>query len=889
MSDVPGQETRSLPLIPTLLLRLMLPREYRDQVLGDVREAYDRDVRDRGTAFARSQLWREALSVQSFRLRWETRGLRTASRTTTSKRIRPLHSFLGDIRYATRVLARARGYTAVAVITIALGVGANSAIFSVIDGVLLKPLSYHEPDRIVCVWPQLAFNKSLVDRFEQRTRSFSGLSATATETFSLTGEGEPEELIGAVVSVNHFTVMGSQPVLGRAFIAKEEMPGGGNVVLLSHRLWTRRFGSDPAIVGKSITLGGGGKESRIVIGVMPADYHPLESSWSVWVPMEVDPTDFPDYAGTARYHVIGRVAPGVTLEAANTEVHSLALEFHSDNTWIPEYLVQASGVVSVRDALVGDIRPRLLLLLAAVGLVLLVACTNVANLLLARGAGRQRELAVRVALGASRWRVMRQLLTETTVLGLLGGAVGFVGAAWTVSLVTGNMPVELPLVDAVGIDVRVLLFTLGITLLASLLFGLLPAVRATTNEVGSSLKEGTRHMTAVGSQRLRMTLVVTETALAVVLVIGAGLMVKSASLLQRVDPGFDHEQLLTLRASPPAIRYRESSDLRAYYAQVDAAVEAVPGVVGLGMVNYLPMTGATSGMLWDIQDEQRPEGTPMPRANASSVTPGYFRTMRIPLLQGREFDAADRADGEPVMIVNQSMARQVAPDGNPLGKRVGGFAGDTYFTVVGVVGDIRQYQLDVDAQPEMFFPYQQWSSSRMYLLVRTAGTSADMIDAVKRAVWSVDGDVPISRVRTMDEVVNRTMAESRFFTQLLTGFALLALALGAVGLYGVMAYTVARSTHEIGIKVALGAPVLAVSRAIVGRGLFLVSVGVLLGLGGAWAATRVLSSYLFGVSTTDTTVFLGVPAILIAVALLASYVPARRAMQVDPMVALRGD
>jgi putative ABC transport system permease protein len=889
MSDAPGDEARSLPVIPTLLLRLMLPREFRDQILGDLREAYDNDVRERGVAYARGQLWREALSLQPFKLRWEMRGLHSVSRTTTSRRIRPLQSLLGDIRYATRVLARARGYTAVAVITIALGVGANSAIFSVIDGVLLKPLSYHEPDRIVRVWPELTFNKSLVDRFEERTRSFSGLSATATETFSLTGEGEPEELIGAVVSVNHFTVMKSQPVLGRAFIAEEKVPGGGNVVLLSHRLWTRRFASDPAIVGKSITLGGGGKESRIVIGVMPADYDPLVSTWSVWVPMEVDPADFPDYAGTARYHVIGRLVPGVTLEAANAEVHSLALEFHSDNSWIPENLVQVSGVVSARDALVGDIRPRLLLLFAAVGLVLLVACTNVANLLLTRGAGRQRELAVRVALGASRWRVVRQLLTETTLLGLLGGAVGFMGAAWTVSLVTSNMPVELPLVDAVGIDARVLLFTLGITLLASLLFGLLPAVRATTNEVGNSLKEGTRYTTAGGSQRLRMTLVVAETALAVVLVIGAGLMVKSALLLQRVDPGFDHEQLLTLRASPPAVRYSESSDLRAYYEQVGAAVEAVPGVVGLGMVNYLPMTGASSGMLWDIRDEPRPEGTPMPRANASSVTPGYFRAMRIPLLQGREFAAADRTDGEPVIIINQSMARQVAPDGNPLGKRVGGFAGDVYFAVVGVVGDIRQYQLDVDARPEMFFPYEQWTSSRMYLLVRTAGPSEDMIEAVKRAVWSVDGDVPISRVRTMDEVVNRTMAESRFFTQLLTGFALLALVLGAVGLYGVMAYTVARSTHEIGIKIALGAPVRAVSRAIVGRGLFLVAVGVLLGLGGAWAATRVLSSYLFGVSTTDTTVFLGVPAVLIAVALLASYMPARRATRVDPMVALRGD
>jgi predicted permease len=451
------------------------------------------------------------------------------------------------------------------------------------------------------------------------------------------------------------------------------------------------------------------------------------------------------------------------------------------------------------------------------------------------------------------------------------------------------MPVDIPLVDAVNIDVRVLGFTLGVALLASLLFGLLPAFRATSNALGNSLKEGTRGTTAGSGQRLRMGLVIAETALAVVLVIGAALMVKSSLLLQRVDPGFNHERVLTLRTSPPAVRYGEEEALRAYYAQVNEAVEAAPGVVSLGMINYLPMTGGTAGMLWEVQDEPRPEGTPMPRANSSAVTAGYFSSMNIPLLQGREFDVTDRADGEPVMIINESMARQVAPNGSPLGKRVGGFAGDTYFTVVGVVGDIRQYRLDLDARPEMFFPYELWSAARMYLLVRTAGPSEDMTNTVKRAIWSVDADVPISRVRTMDDVVNGTLAESRFFTQLLTGFALLALVLGAVGLYGVMAYTVARNTHEIGIRIALGAPVRAVSRAVVGHGLTLVTVGVLLGLAGAWGATRVLSTYLFGVSTTDTTVFLGVPAILALVAMLASYIPARRATKVDPMVALRGD
>jgi len=887
MTDPPTHRMRSLPSFPTLLLRVALPQEYRDQIIGDIREVYDKDVREHGPRFARTQLWREVLSLRPLQLRWEARSLTSGIRTAASARNRPMQSLVGDIRYGLRVLAKARGYTAVAVITIALGVGANSAIFSVIDGVLLKRLPYHEPDRIVRVWQGLTFSKSLFDRFEEQTRSFADLSATSTETFSLTGDGEPEELIGAIVSVNHFAVMGAQPALGRAFIAEEEVPGSGRVALLSHELWVRRFGSDPNVVGKSIDLGGAGEQTRTVIGVMPAHYDPVVPSWTVWVPMEVDPSNFPDYAGTARYGVIGRLAPGVTLEAADAEVHALAREVQAESSWIPEHIAQAAGVVSARDALVGDVKSRLLVLFAAVGLVLLVACTNVANLLLARGAGRHRELAVRVALGASRWRVMRQLITETTLLGLLGGMVGLIGAAWTVSLVTKNMPVDLPLIDAVQVDVRVLGFTLGITLLASLLFGLLPAFRSTGDHLGKSLKEGTRGMSAGGGQQLRMGLVIAETAFAVVLVIGALLMVKSSLLLQRVDPGFDHEQLLTLRTTPPAVRYGEAEDLRAYYTRVAEAIEALPGVVSSGMINYLPMTGGSSGMLWQLEDDPVPEGTPMPRANSSSVTPGYFRSMGIPLLQGREFEASDRADGEPVMIINESMARQAAPNGSPLGKRVGGFSGATYFTVVGVVGDIRQYQLDVDARPEMFFPYQLWSASRMYLLVRTAGPAEEMIAAVKRAVWSVDADVPISRVRTMDEVVNRTLAASRFFTRLLTGFAVLALVLGAVGLYGVMAYTVARSTHEIGIRIALGAPVRALSRAVVGRGLLLVTAGVLLGLAGAWGATRVLSSYLFGVSTTDASVFLGVPAILAAVAIMASYIPARRATRVDPMVALR--
>jgi putative ABC transport system permease protein len=875
-------------MVGRLLLHLLLRGERREIILGDIEEEYNTRVLPHyGESCARRWYLKQAVASIAATWRRNNQYVR-ARRPQLPRGMTTMYSYWQDLRYAARTLWKARGFTAVAVLTLALGVGANTAIFSVINGVVLKPLPYQEPERLVSVWGDHTFSKSLLDRFEEQTQSFSGLSGLNSETFTLTGDGEPEELSGGSVSVNHFTVMGGQPVLGRAFTPEEESPGNGRTVILSHGLWVRRFGSDPDILGKSITLGGAGEESRTVVGVMPTDYRPVVEGWDLWVPMPVDPANFPDYAGTASLSVIGRLAPGVTLETADAEVKALAAVVQEDNSWIPDIRVQTAGVVSARDALVGSIRPRLLVLFAAVGLVLLVACTNVANLLLARGAGRQRELAVRVALGAKRWRVVRQLLTETALLGLFGGILGLAAAAWTISVLVANVPMNLPRVDSVGIDLRVLGFTAGVTLLATLIFGLLPALRATSHDTHESLKEGARTATTgLSGQRLRMGLVIAETALAVVLVVGAALMAKSAWLLQRVDPGFNHEQVLTLHTNPPAARYSDEESVRSYYAQIAEAVEAIPRVASLGMINLLPMTGSNMGMLWDVEGDPATEGTPMPRANARSVSPSYFRTMGIPLLQGRAFNSADRSDAEPVMIVNRAMARQISPDGNPLGERVGGFSGPTYFTVVGVVGDIHQHQLDLDTRPEMYFPHESWSSSRMYLMVLTAGRAEELVTSVKQAIWSVDEDVPISRVRTMDEVISRSLAQSRFFTLLLSCFAGLALLLGAIGLYGVMSYTVARSTHEIGVRIALGAASNTVLRAVVTRGLALVAMGVLLGIGGALGASRLLASYLFGVTTTDLTVLLGVPVSLVVVAVAASYIPARRASRVDPMVALR--
>jgi putative ABC transport system permease protein len=799
-------------------------------------------------------------------------------------------SFLQDLGYAVRKLKSAPSFSAIALITLALGIGANTAMFSVLKGVVLTPLSYPDANRLVRVWPEQSFNKSLFVRFQEDTRSFSGLSGAQGETFALTGDREPEELSGASVSVNYFSVVGVQPVLGRTFAAEEEIPGQGKTVILSHRLWQRRFGADPDILGRTLALGGAGEGSRTVIGVMPPDYRPLAAEWDVWTPLSMDPSNFPDYEGRASLAVTGRLAAGVTLQQAHNEIHELALNVAAEQSWISDMLAEAAGVVSVHDALVGDAKPRIMVLFSAVGLVLLIACGNVANLLLAQGSARRRETAMRIALGATRLRVIRQLLIETTALGLSGGALGLVLAVWTVPLLVRNLPAGIPLTDEIAVDSWVLGFTFLVSLFAGIVFGLLPAIRVTKPGVEETLKDGGRGSgLSTGRQRVNAGLAVAEAAMAAVLVIGAALMVKSAWLLHRVEPGFDAEQLLTLRTNPPPARYPDGESLRSYYADILQRLEAVPGVHSVAAINLLPMTGANMGMLWDVEHNPWPDGTPMPRANARSVSPRYFSMMGIPLIQGREFDRSDQGDAAAVMIINESMAAQIDPDGNVLGKRVGGFAGPDYFTVVGVVSDIHQHRLDLAARPEMYLPYEAWPSSRMYLLVRATGDAAEVLPTVQQAIWSLDPDVPISRARTMEHVIGQTLATSRLFTGLLTAFALLALLLGAVGMYGVMSYTVSQRTHEIGVRMALGAASGNVLRATTGRGVALSAAGVLIGLAGSLATGRVLSSYLFGVSTSDPTVYAGVAAFLVFVAGVASYIPALRASRVDPMIALRSE
>jgi putative ABC transport system permease protein len=880
------------------LLRSLFPKTFRSEFGTQMLQVFAdrlRDARSERRTTALIAFWSRTLTdllVSGVRLRigafGDAFGRWRRNRKNKKGMGDWMFSLLSDLRYALRTLWKDRGFTVVAVLTLAIGIGANTAIFSVLNGVVLKPLPYPEPDRIVSVWPGRTLTKGSLVQFEQQMLSYSGLSGISHQTLTLTGNGEPEEFWGASVSVNHFAVIGIAPMLGRAFLLEEREPGRSNVVILSHGLWQRRFGADPGIIGQTIPLGGAGGELRTVVGVMAPDYRAISASLQAWLPLTIDPTNSSDYSGTASLTVIGRLSPGVTMEQASLELQAIVARWQEEGLrWLSDDVARTATVVSVLETLVGDVRSRLVVLLAAVGLVLLIACTNVANLLLARGAARQREIGIRMAIGAGRSRILRQLLTETAVLGLVGGFVGLAFAVWTLSALKGSLPSSVPRADLISIDVSVLGFTVAVSLVASLVFGFLPALRSTGCDLQATLHEGGKVLSGGRRRhRLHQSLVIVETALAVMLVAGAGLMLKSFWLINRVDPGFTPEGLVTMRLSPPEIRYGDSESLCDYYSRVTEQVEAVPGVVSVGTNIMLPLAAGNIAVLYDVEDDVLPEGEHRPRANVRSVSPSYFRTMGIPVVEGRGFDAADGTPESLSMVLNETMARDLAPDGTAIGKRIGGFFGET-FTVVGVVRDVRQQSLQSSARQEMYLPYQWWSSSNMYLFVRTQGDAARQIPALQQAVWSVDEDVPISRTNSMEEVIARSLGDFRFLTQLLTAFAGLALVLGAIGVYGVLSYAVSQRTSEIGIRMALGAPHGAVLRSALGQGVALVAGGVVVGILGAAAASRVLSGFLYGVSATDPMTFAAVGLFLMVVAVVASFIPARRASRIDPIEALR--
>ena len=800
-----------------------------------------------------------------------------------------------DVRYGARMLVRSPGFTAVAVLALALGIGANTAIFSVVKAVLLNPLPYPDSDRLVWIRetnpasgildePASAPN---FNDWRTQSQSFEALAAFSGAAMTLTGEGEPERLTGVATSANFFQVLGVAPALGRGFSPEEEAAGKNRVVVISHGLWQRHFGARPEAIGRTLTLNG---NPHTVVGVAPPDFkNPVRGQRApeLWVPIafNFEPTQRrSDYLS-----VVGRLKPGTTIEQARADLGAvaarLAQEYPATNTgW-------GVKVVPLHERVVGDVRPALWVLMGVVGFLLLIACANVANLLLARSAARRQEIAVRSALGARRGRLVRQFLTESLMLSVVGGGLGLLLAAWGVELLVALSPGNIPRLDEVGLDSRVLLFTSAVSVATGVLFGLLPALQASKTDLSESLKEGGgRGSTAGrGAGRLRNSLVVSEIAITVVLLAGAGLMIRSFLSIQSVDPGFRPERILTFNFGLPSAKYREDPQLTAFFEQFVARAAQLHGVERAALASALPLAGGADVLAFSIEGRPAPPPEVVQDAEFTSITPDYFDVMGIPLVRGRKFTERDREGAPEVVIVNETMARRYWPNEDPLGKRInlGNPEQSPWRTVVGVIGDVRRGGLDKEPYPQMHAPLAQAPYNTVAFVARTSGDPLALVPAVRRELAEQDRDLPLSSVRTMEQVLADSVARRRFQMLLIASFASIGLLLAGVGIYGVISYSVAQRRHEIGVRMALGARAPDILRLVVGQGLGLALAGVGVGLLAAFALTRVLASMLYGVSTTDPVTFVGVALLLAGVALLASYIPARRATKVDPMVALR--
>jgi predicted permease len=812
----------------------------------------------------------------------------------STRRSNLLTDFFQDLRYAGRMQLKSPGFTIVAVIALALGIGANTAIFSVVNTVLLQPLPYRDPEQLVMVWEDASKHgyprdtpaaANFVDWRDQST-VFDGMAAIADESFNLTGVGDPERLEGRRVSANLFPLMGVEPHIGRTFTSTEDQPGAPRVALLSYALWQRRFGGDQSIVGKSLNLNG---ESYTVVGVMPARFQFPTSDDNVWVPLAFTAQEA---ANRNRHYlqVVGRLKPGITLERAQSEMSTIGARLQQQYPQSNADLGVA--VQSLHEHLVGDIKPALLILLGAVGLVLLIACVNVANLLLARAAVRQKEIAVRVALGARRGRLIRQFLTESVLLATVGGIVGLAIAYGGLILLRAFIPENISQAREISIDLRVLGFTFLVSIVTGLVFGLAPALQAARFNQTETLKEGGRD-SATGSsgKRIRSLLVMSEVAVSLVLLIGAGLLINSFLRLRSVDPGFKADNLLTMKIVLPEPKYEEMVRRSAFYTDVVQRVESLAGVKSAAVTTNLPLY--RQGNSIGIRIEGRPDPPPgQPLIVVTRIiSPRYFETMSIPLLAGRQFTDHDTDTSPNVVVISEAMARRHWPGEDAIGKRIaaGRVRSDAdWIQVIGVVKDVRQFELTADPKPQMYLTYRQAGFfAPEDLVVKTDVDPASLAATVRKTVWEIDKDQPVSNIRTMEEILSESIARQRFSMLLLAIFAAVALTLAAVGIYGVMSYSVAQRTHEIGIRMALGAQTGAVLKLAVGYGMKLVIVGVVVGLIAAFALTRVMATLLFGVTATDPTTFVLISLLLVLVAALASYIPARRATKVDPIIALR--
>jgi putative ABC transport system permease protein len=804
-----------------------------------------------------------------------------------------LSNLASDVRYALRNLAKRPGFTAIAVITLALGIGANSAIFSFINALLLKPLPFSDTDRIVALWDKVPSrgverNEVTVANYldwRAQNRTFEQLGIYRWWSTNLTGADAPERVQGFLVTTNFLDIVGVKPALGRGFLPEEEQPGKDGVALITYSLWQRRFAGDPNILNKTISTNA---NQRIVIGVMPPEFNYPKGA-EIYAPLAITP----ELAGNRANHSylgIGRLKPGITIQAAQADFDNIARRLE---TQYPE--ANTGRGVAMFPILADTVRmysTALWVMMAAVGFVLLIACANVANLMLARTMGRQREIALRAALGASRFRIIRLLLIESVVLGIIGGAVGVLVAFWSVSLIIAANPGEAaryaPGWSHLGINPTILIFTLLLSVMSGVLFGLAPAWQLSKPDLNSALKEGGRSATS-SSHRLRSVLVIAEVALSLMLLVSAGLLIRSFLRLVKTDPGFNSDNLLTMNLVLPGAKYKEDSQRVAFFSQLVSKVQQLPGVTSAAVVNHLPLGGSNSSNPFLI------EGLPEPLPGQENdgryrvCTPSYFQTMGIAMRKGRAFTEQDRAGSVPVVIVNETLARKYWPNTDPIGKRMrypGPLEENPWMEVVGVVQDVK-HEMNLPITSDFYVPHAQDAWSSMVLVARTKVDPASMAAPLREQVWALDKDQPVFDVRTMRDVQAIALTLHKFSSVMLSIFAGVALLLAAIGIYGVMFFAVTQRTQEIGIRMALGARAMDVLKLMVRHGMSLAVFGAIAGLAGAFALTRLLQSLLFEVTPTDFGTFSIVTGVLLLIALLACYIPARRATKVDPLVALR--
>ena len=806
-------------------------------------------------------------------------------------------NFWQDLRYGARILLKKPGFTFIAVITLALGIGANTAIFSVVNGVLLKPLPYPHPDRLVRVFesgstqPKFPVTPGSFLDYREQNSTLDNLAIYTRDDLELSAGGQPEHLPAMRISADFFATLGFQPLLGREFRRDDEAPGNTHVVILSHALWQRRFGGDPEIAGKVVSFSG---EPFTVVGVMPAgvqhvggEYRSTAHGESVdaWWPMELGPKSvrFAHFL-----NAVGRMKAGVTREQTEADFNVIAARLaaehpNTDAGW-------QIRIYTLYQEIVGRARTTLLVLLGAVAFVLLIACANVANLLLSQAASREREMTIRAALGARRLRLIRQSLTESLLIATAGGALGLLLAIWLTDALIALGPSQLPRLQAVAIDGRILAFTLGVSMLTGLLFGLAPALQGRGLNLSEVLKEGSRGGSGGPRQRrLRDLLVAAEVALALVLLVGAGLLMRSFLKLRQTDPGFKPAGVLTMSFSLPSSRYKKPEQTVAFYQTLIDRISTLPGVQSAGASTDLPWTGYDENSGFIIEGKSFPPSQE-PEGRYHDVTPDFFRTIGVPLVAGRWFNSNDTNQAPAVILINESLASRYWPDENAVGKRIT-FSSEPkpedWMTVVGVIGDVKDFPDSPEAHPAFYWPHTQQAFRELFVAIRTSGDPLGLVGAVRQEVQALDKDLAIAEIKPLDQVAEGALAGQRFTLMLVGLFAGIALLLSAVGIYGVMAYSVAQRTHEIGIRMALGAQTGTVMQIVIGQGMRTALAGMAIGLAAALSLTRAIASLLYGIAPTDPLTFAGISILLAAVALAACYIPARRAARVDPMIALR--